>query len=443
MSSEQKLAAFIFGLLTLLLVGLAGNELFNQRQANVEDANDVQSAAVADNGSETVAGDGDAAPAGDQEPAVSQEETPAETAGLGPSPRIPDYDVIRVEPNGEAVFAGTGEPGWRIELRVEGEAIGAAVVDAGGEWVIVTDKPLTAGPSDVTLHAVSPEGAMTVNAPNTVTVAIDERKEETPLVMLTDPDAPSDVIQQPLAEQETAPAAAPDGQTQDVAAAPQATAPQTDDNAAAAAEEGGEPVSRTPQDTAAGTAETAVVIEGDGPTPDQTIAIETVEADSKGQLFVTGKGEPGSTVRVYAGNEPVGEVVVGNNGEWKLSAEKSLAEGSHAIRADDLGGETAERPIARAEGIFERPDPNLPVVAFAELPAERARPGEATEHRLVVRKGDNLWNIAREVYGRGVRFSVIYEANTGQIRDPDLIYPGQVFAVPRNPRLLETEPLSN
>lgn len=434
MGSEQKLAAFVFGLLTLLLVGLAGNELYNQRQASVETESATQSASVTGgNGAETATESEEVAAAEDEQ-AATAEETPAETAGLGPSPRIPDYDVIRVEPSGEAVFAGIGEPGWRIELRIEGEAIGAAVVDEGGEWVIVTDRPLPAGASDVTLHAVSPEGAMVVNAPNTVTVAIDESKEETPLVMLTDPDAPSDVIQQPLAEQEGAPA--PETGTQDVAAAPQA------DGQAGVSEE-----------ATSGTTETAAVSDettggtdapaGGEPAPGTTIAIETVEADSQGQLFVTGKGEPGSTVRIYAGNEPVGEVVVGNDGKWKLAAEKPLEEGSHKIRADDLGGETGEQPVARAEVTFERPDPNLPVIAFAPLPTERASPGEATENRLVVRKGDNLWNIAREVYGRGVRFSVIYQANTGQIRDPDLIYPGQVFAVPRNPRLEETEPLSN
>ena len=44
--------------------------------------------------------------------------------------------------------------------------------------------------------------------------------------------------------------------------------------------------------------------------------------------------------------------------------------------------------------------------------------------------GNSLWRIARRNYGEGIRYTVIYQANREQIRDPDLIYPGQVFEVP-------------
>jgi nucleoid-associated protein YgaU len=48
----------------------------------------------------------------------------------------------------------------------------------------------------------------------------------------------------------------------------------------------------------------------------------------------------------------------------------------------------------------------------------------------IVSRGDNLWRISRRVYGRGVRYTVIYSANEEQIRNPHLIYPGQVFVLP-------------
>nr|WP_249327822.1 LysM peptidoglycan-binding domain-containing protein [Devosia litorisediminis] len=50
--------------------------------------------------------------------------------------------------------------------------------------------------------------------------------------------------------------------------------------------------------------------------------------------------------------------------------------------------------------------------------------------KAIIRRGDNLWTIARRVYGEGIKYTTIYEANTGQIRDPDRIYPGQVFNLP-------------
>ncbi len=49
---------------------------------------------------------------------------------------------------------------------------------------------------------------------------------------------------------------------------------------------------------------------------------------------------------------------------------------------------------------------------------------------VIIRRGDSLWRISRRVYGHGMRYSTIYLANQEQIRDPDRIWPGQVFRVP-------------
>ncbi|MCK5276640.1 MAG: LysM peptidoglycan-binding domain-containing protein, partial [Alphaproteobacteria bacterium] len=50
---------------------------------------------------------------------------------------------------------------------------------------------------------------------------------------------------------------------------------------------------------------------------------------------------------------------------------------------------------------------------------------------VVVQPGNSLWRLARRTLGEGTRYTVIYQANRDRIRDPDLIYPGQVFEVPR------------
>ena len=54
----------------------------------------------------------------------------------------------------------------------------------------------------------------------------------------------------------------------------------------------------------------------------------------------------------------------------------------------------------------------------------------SVEGRVIIRRGDTLWRISRETYGLGRRYTVIYLANGEQIRDPNLIYPGQVFRLP-------------
>ena len=49
---------------------------------------------------------------------------------------------------------------------------------------------------------------------------------------------------------------------------------------------------------------------------------------------------------------------------------------------------------------------------------------------MVIQPGNNLWRIARVLYGDGSRFTELYEANKDLIRDPNMIYPGQVFVTP-------------
>lgn len=51
--------------------------------------------------------------------------------------------------------------------------------------------------------------------------------------------------------------------------------------------------------------------------------------------------------------------------------------------------------------------------------------------KLIIR-GDNLWRISQSIYGLGQRYTVIFGANRDKIRDPDLIYPGQIFVLPKS-----------
>jgi nucleoid-associated protein YgaU len=71
----------------------------------------------------------------------------------------------------------------------------------------------------------------------------------------------------------------------------------------------------------------------------------------------------------------------------------------------------------------------LRVARAFDAPGEMAMPDGK---RYVVKPGNSLWWIARRTYGDGVQFTVIYEANRDHIRDPNKIYPGQVFTLPKS-----------
>ena len=59
--------------------------------------------------------------------------------------------------------------------------------------------------------------------------------------------------------------------------------------------------------------------------------------------------------------------------------------------------------------------------------------GAGSDSYTVVR-GDNLWNISGKssIYGDPYQWPLIFKANRSQIKDPDLIFPGQNFAIDRN-----------
>ncbi|RMH41100.1 MAG: LysM peptidoglycan-binding domain-containing protein, partial [Alphaproteobacteria bacterium] len=87
---------------------------------------------------------------------------------------------------------------------------------------------------------------------------------------------------------------------------------------------------------------------------------------------------------------------------------------------------------------FRREDPEaVRALASAQAPAapegEEAPKAVSRVELVTVQPGYTLWGISRRSYGRGILYVQIFEANRDQIRDPDLIYPGQIFKVPDLP----------
>lgn len=147
--------------------------------------------------------------------------------------------------------------------------------------------------------------------------------------------------------------------------------------------------------------------------PTARVTIDAIDYGERGEVSIAGQGTPGAALRLYLDNRPMGETRMDAEGRWTIRIPE-LAPGFYMMRVDEL---TADGKVAaRAETRFQRDS----MVAFA--------PGQQI---TVVQPGNSLWRIARRVYGDGVRFTTIYDANRDQIGDPDLIFPGQVFALPK------------
>ncbi|MBU1175149.1 MAG: LysM peptidoglycan-binding domain-containing protein [Alphaproteobacteria bacterium] len=369
----------------------------------------------------------------------------------------PSIDAVEID-GGRNYFAGTGADGAVIRLYVDNIFVADAEV-SNGRWLLETDDvlknrsqrvrvdQLLSGTADVASRAEidfifeEPAGvpADTAVAEAPITVPLPDYAIDTdaPVLVPVEPVAEPVVV----AEAEPAVAAEPAPATEPAAA----TKPAADATAA---------------DTAVAEASVVVPepdfgIDTDEPIPDEAIVSEapTVVAEAAPTA-----SQPAS--------EPVAPPPADNAGSSTLaggtasaadaSGTVAVASGgaSVAVPEPDFSIDTgipvtivaeAEQPVSiaaeaaaeePAPAVVEEPAPEETVVAEAEVPQLVAVPVGAPEFgrfatgKAIIRAGDNLWTIARRVYGTGVRYTQIYGANRDQIRDPDLIYPGQVFALP-------------
>lgn len=121
---------------------------------------------------------------------------------------------------------------------------------------------------------------------------------------------------------------------------------------------------------------------------------------------------------VYVNNRPIADIDVASDGRWKGEL-PDIDKGTYTLRVDEL--DDAGQVTSRVETPFRREDPD--VLADADS-------GEAPATQVTVQTGNTLWAIARDRYGEGTLYVQVFEANRDRIRDPDLIFPGQVFALP-------------
>ncbi|WP_312014456.1 LysM peptidoglycan-binding domain-containing protein [Bradyrhizobium sp. AUGA SZCCT0283] len=310
--------------------------------------------------------------------------------GSPPSPEngnVPTFDVASIEPTGEAVVAGRAAPGATVELLRDGEVHDRAVADKSGQFVMVPPK-LPPGTYDLTLRSKQADGTVTTSKQR-VTAALEPRSNEKPVVALVTPDKPTVVLSQPGAPKPAAGA----------------------------------------------------------------LVVETVEIEPGGKFHVSGQARPGAALRLYLNDSFVASVTAGTDGRFAVTINEGVAPGSYRVRLDEASSSGTVR--ARAEVPFtapettasvsaqattsKRPDsaapqqPQLAAAGSTVLPDSGSPSSTVVVPKITtttVSRGDSLWRLSQVSYGAGTRYAVIYKANRAQIRNPNLIYPGQVFVLP-------------
>jgi nucleoid-associated protein YgaU len=457
---------------------------------------------------------------------------------------VPSFDIVRVEPDGSMVIAGSAEPNSDIEVVAGAEIIARAEVGPSGNFAAVLDDALRPGDYQIVLRSTGPGEGLVTTSLETAVVSVPDSQDGQVLALVEEPGAPSRLITVPEADTQAdaTPAieALPETPAADEAVEGEPLADTSEQTAAADAPDATDPADGSPQDAAEmdapGDPEAEPAVEGEeseqqlaarsdpqtAPTqarpasPRNALAVEAIEIEG-GTVFVAGRGAAGTTVRVYANEILLGEARVSEGGRFLVETQTELPVGDYIVRADIIG--SSGEVTARAAVPFQR-EPGEAVAAVA--PAERApadsvstpdtasgqsvptvsaqggegaaastgmapspesatspvqgapeaapdaetaagsrndedaeaaatpnastggadetaaaaieetmaEPLQAADGAVIIRRGDTLWRISRRVYGRGVRYSTIYLANQEQIRDPDMIWPGQIFAVP-------------
>lgn len=379
------------------------------------------------------------------------------------------FDIVRVEPSGEMVIAGRCAADCSAELTANGKTHDTAKADAQGQFAM-TPAPLPPGDYQLGLRTRTPDGKQETSS-QTLTVAIPTPPSKDVVVVLNAPDAPSKILQQPEPKVAAAPGAREDKQVVAPGSELGAGAGPTQDQKPAV------PATATPLAIGAIEAENGrVFAQGTGPTGaplrlylnNAPLAAATIGADSRWSLRVEQGLAPGAYIvradqldpqdarviaRVEASFSYAPQVAAAAPASPPTPADRQVAAPPSAAvtapAATAVPQETVPQPSTAPAAQDPVPQPAAP----SESPASAVKPADpsasasngvtappsappsanpvvASIDTAQVRRGDSLWRISRTTYGRGIRYTEIYQANDGQIRNPNLIYPGQVLVLP-------------
>jgi nucleoid-associated protein YgaU len=407
-------------------------------------------------------------------------------------PAAPTLDVVRIEQDGSAVIAGKGAPGSTLSLRVDGAEVIALPADAAGNFVGMFSLPPSDAARALSLVMVLadgteiPAGATVAIAPTVAPVIAQadvaepaQAVETTAAETATTETAAETVSTEPVAE---APAALM------VTEAGAKVLQGIGDGTVAAANVTVDAISYTPEGAVvlagrgtagalvrlyldnAATAEATVAPAGDWSVTlaDTKPGIYTLRVD---QVDATGNvtsrfetpfkreslealaaaaapaAEPATEVAVTepAASEPAATETVATETasaetaapEPAATAATEAAPAAAPEAATTAAEPTATTEVAAAEPAVPAETASTDIAAapatevVAEAPAAEPAPAAAAPApiQITVQPGYTLWRIARENLGDGVMYVQVFEANKDQIRDPDLIYPGQIFTL--------------
>ncbi|KQI69821.1 hypothetical protein AN189_04720 [Loktanella sp. 3ANDIMAR09] len=324
-------------------------------------------------------------------PQVAVSDNVAPVAPAKPA-QVTSVDTFLLGPDGVAVVAGRAKPNAEVTLMLDGVAVGQARSDASGAFAGTAEIASADQTRALTFEvdgAAAGGDTILVQAGTGGPAAVVDVDTQT--AQVAEPAMPP-VEQDPVA-QETL--------TQETLA--QDSGVQADPPAA------------------------NIIVTADGArvapnaAPSAQVALDAITYDDSGEVQLAGRAPQDGNLRVYLDNAPVSDAPVSGAGDFRIAL-PDVAAGTYTLRIDEIA---ADGTVAsRVETPFQKEDP----AAIRAL-----RDDAQTVQQIAtstVQPGASLWAIATDRFGDGRMYVAVFEANRDQIRDPDLIYPGQVFVIP-------------
>jgi nucleoid-associated protein YgaU len=315
------------------------------------------------------------APPADQPTAANSNQTPpaADTASSAGA-KVPAFDILRVEPDGSTVIAGSAEPHGKLEVLDGDKVVVTTNIDGTGDFAAVLDNPLPAGDHQLVLKVTGKDGTVTLSDEvATVSVPKDGSGSEL-LAMVSKPGTASRIITAPKAE--VASAQSPTANDASAANPPAAN------NGGAAANAPANDQIALQAPNAPATAAPALPGTQQGGDSTADVMISAVEIEGS-KIFVAGTTRANAKVMGYADDALIGKDTAGPDGHFVINGAMDLSVGDHKIRVDVVDG--AGKALVRATVNFTRPAGDQVRVA-AQSAGNQATPLD--EGQLGKLKGD-------------------------------------------------------
>tara|TARA_B100000902_G_scaffold25137_1_gene30248 strand:+ start:999 stop:2387 length:1389 start_codon:yes stop_codon:yes gene_type:complete len=142
------------------------------------------------------------------------------------------------------------------------------------------------------------------------------------------------------------------------------------------------------------------------------VSLDRIKYSNDGNAILYGRCRSDMAVFIYLDNVLRSKIKPAADGSWRIDL-GVITPGIYTLRLDEVDSNGAV--LSRIESPFKQEAKDLLDKLFAEA--------------ITVQPGNSLWRIARRIYGRGILYMEIYKKNDHLIKNPDLIYPGQVFSL--------------